>query len=271
MVKRIAVAALAMFTACTFPEQPLPPGEKLVVVHAVLDPSKSVQLIHLGVTEGANAAPTYLDRADVKLTLPDGRTLTARQDSLRDSTGKLVQTLPDYRIDLAAAGVGLVSGGKYGLRVATVAGDTVTGETTLPSASASPMPAAASFNRLADTLRLTWSAVAGARTFEVQVWSRDVFNYAGTFTYAHLNYAGFRDTSVTLAGSARYFDDDVFRLGPTPESRTHVYVLAVDDNYYEYYRLLGDPFRGAAPSRVKGGLGVFGSVVPIIQRELIVK
>jgi hypothetical protein len=272
MVRLFPLAMLALLAACTL-EEPIPPGETFVVVHAVLDPSKSVQVVNLEMTEGAKVSQTYLDRADVKLTLPDGRVLTARQDSVRDSTGKFLGTLPDYRIDLATAGATLVQGGTYKLRVATQAGDVVTGETTIPSAAPVTPSAATNFFRLVDTLRLSWSAVPGARTFEVQVWSKEVFDYCGSFcTFAHLQYTSFRDSSIALAGTAKYFDDDVFPRAQTSSgTHSYVYVLAVDDNYYAYYRQLGDPFRGAAPTRLEGGIGVFGSVVPVIQRELIVK
>lgn len=47
-------------------------------------------------------------------------------------------------------------------------------------------------------------------------------------------------------------------------------VAAVDSNYYDY-RVLSDPFVRAPPSRLQGGLGVFGSLVPVTVRTLRVQ
>ena len=46
---------------------------------------------------------------------------------------------------------------------------------------------------------------------------------------------------------------------------------ADDENYSEYDRLLGGLFIGAAPSRLQRGLGVFGSIVPVVQRQLTIR
>jgi len=43
-------------------------------------------------------------------------------------------------------------------------------------------------------------------------------------------------------------------------------VRVVDENYYEYYRRVTDPLSGAAPSRLTGAAGVFGSVAPVKKR-----
>jgi hypothetical protein len=48
-------------------------------------------------------------------------------------------------------------------------------------------------------------------------------------------------------------------------------VAAVDTNYYQYYRVPGDPFTPAVPSRLTGGLGVFGSVVPVYAKRFSVR
>ena len=67
-----------------------------------------------------------------------------------------------------------------------------------------------------------------------------------------------------LPGTASSLEGaDIFRA----RTLTTVVVLAVDANYYEYYRDLGDPFVGSPPGRLKGGRGVFGSMVPIIMRQ----
>ena len=265
MVRRIGLALVIAAGACTFPEQPLPPGERQVVVHAILDPSQRYQLVNLSMTDGTVQGPDDVFGADVRITTPDGTELTARQDTIRDQNGKFVYTRPLYRIDLQTLGVALQPGGTYQLRVQTAAGDVITGETTIPTADPAPLPAPVSFVRQRDTLRLSWPPVAGARTYEAQVWT-----VQSNYYFARLEYTAFFDSTLTLAGTAKTWNDnDVFPANQSATVRVTVY--AVDDNYYQYYRLLGDPYIGAAPSRLQGGVGVFGAVVPVAQRQLTIK
>ena len=267
MVKRLALIGCLTVAACTFPEQPLPPGERQVVVHAVLDPSQRYQTINLTMSDGRNDESGDLNNAIVTLTTPDGVELIARLDTVRGQNGEFIATKPPYRIDLQATGVSLVPGGTYSLRVQTTAGDDITGSTTIPSASPASLPPATDFVRRRDTVRLSWSSVPGARTYEVQVWSTQTYQQ---YTFTRLQYTAFRDTTLSLAGTAKDWEDgDVFPSDPFTTARVIIY--AVDDNYYHYYRRLGDPFIGAAPSRLTGGVGVFGAIVPILQRQLTLK
>jgi hypothetical protein len=147
----------------------------------------------------------------------------------------------------------------------------VTGETTIPLATPAPTPALASFQRLRDTVRLSWEPVAGAAAYEGQVWNEGVVKvieeHYAFYDFRMLRYSAFLDSALTLAGTARHFDDDIF----FPNNTAAVVVYAVDPNYYAYYRSIGDLFAGAMPSRLAGGLGVFGSMVPIAQLRLSVK
>jgi hypothetical protein len=111
-----------------------------------------------------------------------------------------------------------------------------------------------------DTLRLTWARGAAA-AFWVHIFSSDGFD---DVQLDDTEYAFFAHSSVTLAGTARTpFDEPVF----TGRTAT-VTVAAVDENFHEYYRARIDPFAPAPPSRLEGGVGVFGSIVPIIVRHL---
>jgi hypothetical protein len=267
MVKRLALIGCLALGACSFPEQPLPPGERQVVVHAVLDPSQRYQLINLSMSDGRQAESDEVLNASVNLTTPDGIELTARQDTIRDQNGKFLHTRPLYRIDLQSTGVSLVPGGKYALRVQTTVGDVITGETTIPSAAPAALPPATDFVRNRDTVKLAWGPVPGALTYEVQVWSTQTYQQ---YSYTRLEYTAFRDSTLSLAGTAKDWEDnDVFPNDPFTTARVIIY--AVDDNYYHYYRRLGDPFIGAAPSRLTGGVGVFGAIVPILQKQLTLK
>jgi hypothetical protein len=275
MVRRIGVVALLAAAACSVPEQPIPVTVRELVVHAILDPSLRYQTVTLSMTSGAKIDPGELDSAVITLTTPDGTVLTARQDASRDTTRTdfpvNFPTNPTYRIDLQAAGVSLAGGGRYRLSVVTRAGSVVTAETTIPSATPVPLPALEPFQRLQDTVRLSWSPVAGAYGYEAQVWNESVIQvieeHYAFYDTRRLRYTAFLDSALTLAGTARHFDDDVFFR----ENNSMVVVYAVDANYYAYYRAIGDLFAGAMPSRLEGGLGVFGSVVPIAQRRLAVK
>jgi hypothetical protein len=263
MVNRAFVlVTLLGLGACTFPEVPLPAGERQIVVHAVLDPTSGVQTVQLSGTAGANYAPGTFDGATVAIVMPDGREVIGVQDSMylpsRYNPVQDTIRLPIYHVRLKDIGLRIEPGQTYGLRVVTTVGDTITGTTTVPLAPPGTLQVdAVGFVRDLDTLRLGWSDIPLTRTFEVQIWAgetysvltRSVFSRPGTFTLA--------GNAASLEGS------DIFRA----HSVTTVVVLAVDANYYEYYRDLGDPFVGSPPGRLKGGRGVFGSVVPIIMRQ----
>ncbi len=259
----VFLGALAL-VACTFPEEPLPPGDSRVVVHAILDPSRSRQVISLAVTHGAAIAPADLDSAAVVVTTPGGLELAARQDSMLPTNDYFPRSTHDYSIDLADAGVSLEPGGTYQLRITLRSGHLITGSTTIPGASPAPAPQVAQLIRERDTVHVSWEPVAGARSYELQVW----------ITFAQFNSSNWRTHSAfvsvpqSLAGTATTWDDEeVFSRG----TRAAVLLFAVDENYYEYYRMVGDPYVGAAPTRIQGALGVFGSVVPVVRREFDVK
>jgi hypothetical protein len=86
---------------------------------------------------------------------------------------------------------------------------------------------------------------------------------------SHSIYRRFMAAPVDIPGTAKTPVDltDVFPI----TSRLAVEVVAVDTNYYQYYRTPGDPFTAAPPSRLTGGLGVFGSIVPVYARQFEVR
>jgi hypothetical protein len=236
--------------ACTFPEVPIDPGPPQMVVHAVLDPSHYGQVIQVGFTDGSYQNGVF-PAITATVTTPDGVVMTA------DNTG---------RFEPNAYGVTLTPGATYTLRVTSSAGHVVTGTTTIPNAEAvSLTPPFEPFIRSTDTLRMSASAVEGAASFELNVNTR----FSSQSSYSNAVYHAFSNGTVTLAGTARspLEDERLFLVG----GWTVVVLCAVDVNYYEYYRVLSDPFAGAAPSRLAGGLGVFGSVVPVIVRRVDVR
>ncbi|HEX7981535.1 MAG TPA: hypothetical protein VF461_23185, partial [Gemmatimonadaceae bacterium] len=76
------------------------------------------------------------------------------------------------------------------------------------------------------------------------------------------------DTSVTIAGTARHDNVPVFRSG----TRYVVIVSAVDGHYYDYFSHESDPYTATPlPSSVRGGVGVFGAIVPIVWQSIVVE
>ena len=225
-----------------------------LVVHAVLNPRFGEQYVvisraHTGnpssISGGIGDDDPVLG-AEVTVTAPDGTPMT----------GSALCTCPPgfYSISASRSGVRLAMGGTYTLYVRTTLGEEVSGTTTIPDA---PVNLQGTFPTLfmrdRDTLRLRWPRVPGARSYEVVVTGRG----QGEQTV----YRTFVDTAIVMPGTMLTIEgDDVFPFGSTMD----VVVSAVDANYYDYYRSQSDPFAGAAPSRLIGALGVFGSNVPIL-------
>src|SRR5262249_19061245 len=154
--------------------------------------------------------------------------------------------------DVGAAG--LIPGGTYQLRVVVPDGRTVTGRTTIPNAVPWIATAPAqTFDRTRDTLSLEWPRVAGARSYQVFVQST-----------ANV-YSVFADTSVALPGNLQSLDtgEDVFERRLTHQ----LTVIAVDENYFDYYHRTSDFLSGTGlDMHLDGGIGVFGSVVTVATR-----
>ena len=110
-----------------------------------------------------------------------------------------------------------------------------------------------------DTVSLQWSRVAGARSY--QIFIRSIASSYGVFA---------TDTSIVMPGTLQLLEngDDVFERRLTHQ----LAVIAVDRNYFEYYHRTSDLFtaRGLV-MHVDGGIGVFGSVVTVATRTIVVK
>jgi hypothetical protein len=174
--------------------------------------------------------------------MPNGDTVTASEnDQSSDYVPGRYRYSPSF----------LQLSGTYVLHVRTSLGEEVSGTTIIPNATPSLffVTLNSDFRRLRDTLRLNWPRVPGAGSYEVIVKP------------AHLDeYRVFTDTAVVLPGNMLTLAGDmVFPPGVSAS----VLIIAVDANYYDYYRAQSDPFAGAAPSHLQGAVGVFGSVVPI--------
>lgn len=262
MLRRLATAVSLACAAACVEQTGVEPSVNVIIVHAILDAAAVDQYVIVQQSNGSISSQAQVKGAVVTLALPDGTVLTADQtlDSLT-ATPRYDQPRITvvYRFALGGLGVALVPGGTYRLRVATPDGQIVTGNTTLPTvapdtASGPSLP----FDHTRDTLSMSWARVPGARSYEVLVRAPTT-----SFTM-------FVDTSVVLGGLVRSIDGDApeFVAGATQQ----VVVHAVDANYYDYYRRSSDFFtESGLISHLSGGLGLFGSIVPINSRTVIVR
>ena len=251
--------ALAAFAACV-ESSPVSPDVNTLVVHAVLDPGARHQLIVVQTTTGALSAQRQVTGAKVTIATPDGRTLTAverRDTAAVTGFGPFPKVTTIYDVDVG--GAGLIPGGTYRLRVVAPDGRTVTGRTTIPNAvpSTAALPTQ-TIDRDRDTVSLQWSRVGGARSYQVFIRS------------TRREYSVFADTSIALPGTAQDIDGEpvAFVSGLTHQ----LAVIAVDENYFDYYRRTSDLFTGAGLlMHLEGGVGVFGSVVTVATRTIVVR
>jgi hypothetical protein len=253
---RRALALVLLGASACVELEPVVPTALETLVHSVLDVSSRYQYVIVQEAWGSAAyQPTVLG-ATVTVTLPDSTVIAAVE--MRDSTLVTniagVPNVPTvYRLPLGDS-IPLIPGATYWLRVATPRGHVVTGSTTIPVAVMDTTSGApVEFEVTKDTFRLSWPRAASARRYEVFVRGQ------------HTLYATFADTSVALPGWIRsqWTFERAFAAGTTQR----VVVTAVDVNYFNYYRRSSDFFSGAGPlGHLTGGLGVFGSVVPVAAR-----
>ncbi|AHG90366.1 Protein of unknown function DUF4249 [Gemmatirosa kalamazoonensis] len=294
MRRVLASGVLALLAACEFGERSVAPGEERPVVHAVLNPTRIAQSVLVErtltgrVSVFTDSAASAVDPivsgggvpisgARVTVVGPDGTTATAietrvsRNGAAPAGTGvyRFVNTAPDAgRGEERPPGFGLaneivlVPGRRYRLRVETPDGRVTTGETLVPGSTLPPDDfRALEFNRDTDTLRLRWDALPGARTYTLRIDTP----YGAFFMFSD-------STSVSLTGELRNLFADrlprVFQAGFTQ----NVWVAAVDTNYFDYYRSANNPFTGSGIiNRLDGGIGFFGSYVPVMARALFVR
>jgi hypothetical protein len=276
--------------ACEFGEKVVPPGVERPVVHAVLNPAAGtgIVLVERTLTGRVEARDDSLASPNDPIRSAGGVPITGARVVVSDARGNFVVaeeqrllTQPVgtgvYRFPNIAVpeppprpggaprtGVAIVPGGRYQLRVETPDGTVVTGETTVPGAPGRPGGesfSALTFNRDRDTLALTWPEVPGARSYALQVETP----YGSFFLFTD-------STSLRLTGGLRNLFAErlprVFQTGFTQ----YLYVAAVDSNYFDYYRSTNSPFTGSGIiNRLSGGIGLFGSYVPILSRAVFVR
>lgn len=257
---RISLAALAatFVVAACVDQTPFTPNANTVVVHAVLDVGTRNQYVVVQSTSGALRDQREVLGAAVSISTPDGRQLIA--DEVKDSAffgtgGGAPLTTTVYRISLDRYGVSLVAGGTYSLRVVLPDGRTVTGTTTIP-------PVAPGFAHKIDTLdgvngslSLSWPRTPGVKAYELSV------------SPSPAKQGLFVDTSIVLTSQSQV---DGWRLFTS--ASTTLAITAVDENYYDYLRRASDPWTSSGLiTHLDGAVGVFGSIVPVLRRTVVLR
>ena len=262
-------AALLVLAGCELEEVEIPRTDPRIALHSVLSASAPTQVVMLERTRTGSVFligppfdltdPVVSDEgiaesgAVVRLTTPDGQTLVAREDNTTRGDGKGAGI---YRF--ALPGEALSRAGTYRLAVRTVGGTEISAETSVPAGVPALVAEQRLFNRARDTLIVEWPASPGARSYVVRI--ETPFGPRTFFTDS---------TRVRLTGELRNVDVNVLPRVFIPGFPQMVTVSAVDSNYYDWYRTNNDALSGTGViNRVRGGIGVFGSLVRLRFQEL---
>ncbi len=258
---------------------PVPTGG--LVVHAVLNPDADEQVVLLealltgrvAVDDSSKLDPLDpivskggepVSGATVRL-LADGDTLGAMATETRVVRGGVDRGTGRYAVPRER--LEIRPGARYRLHIRTADGREVTGETRVPG----PLPGLApgsgsvaqpvTLDRGTDTLRLDWSPVPGAQTYAIRVDTPR----GPWFLFSD-------STRFRLAGSLRNFFVGGVPSVWFPGFRQVASVAAVDRNFYDYNRSGNDPWGGSGLiSSVRGAIGLFGSALPLLRREVTVR
>jgi hypothetical protein len=261
---------MAWMLGCAFDEINIPRTTPTVVVHAVLNPSTTAQVVLLErtLTGQAHVRDTSFDASN-PIASDGGIPISGATVQIVDSAGQTFTGVEDkvppigkgtgvYRIQVLPA---VRLGARYELVVRTLEGETVNAFTRVPSPQATSSGALTrTFNRDHDTLVVKWNRAPGARAYTLRVESP----FGPFFMFTDT-------TEFQLNGSLRnFFAADLQRM-LIPGFRQDLLVAAVDSNFYDYYRTGNDPFTGSGIiSRINGGIGMFGSLVPLNSGTLTV-
>lgn len=275
-VSLVVLAGALLLGGCELATETVASPRASVVVHAVLNPDvdEQVILVESSLTGRVTIDSTLrfdpldpirtaggepLSRAEVRL-LSEG-----------DSVGVLAtETEYDGRLTgryvVPRSRLAITPGRTYRLRVRTADDREVTGETRVPSAEPNWSPGLGTIaqpvtlDRSVDTLRLQWVAVPDAQTYAIRVETPN----GPWFLFSD-------STRFALSGQLRNFFVGGLPSVWYPGFDQIASVAAVDRNFYDYNRSGNDPFGGSGLiSSVRGGLGLFGSALALLRREVAV-
>jgi hypothetical protein len=264
--KRAALGLVVpLWTACEIEKIGIPRTEPQVALHGVLSATAATQVVMLERTRTGTvpsfelgdpfftAAVAETD-ATVLLAASSGEIYVARED--KTVPANRGQGAGIYRFDLP--GDALDRGATYLLSVVTASGNTLAAETAVPDGVAAAIAEQRVFNRARDTVIVEWPASQGARSYLVRI--ETPFGPRSFFTDS---------THVRLTGELRNADVTALPRVFIPGFPQSVTVSAVDSNYYDWFRTHNNRLSGTGViSRVRGGIGVLGSLVRLRFTEL---
>ena len=270
----LTAALTASIVGCEIKGTTAPELEPRVVVHAVLNPTSGVQIITVertlrSILRTSSETPTQYDPINDALVViygPRGDSVVARP-ATGTGVSPGVYRVSSITVTDGSAGdaqpnvLRLRPGDRYRLRVETTIGVAV-GETTIPVAG--PIDGSrVTFNLDRDTLRVDTTTVRNAAGYYLRHEStRGVHErYVTTLNDGLLrppSSAADSAWSFSFAGETIY-----------PGLAQRFTLVAVDSNYFRYYVAGFDPFgddtRG---NTLTGGVGLFGSVAPLVSKIL---
>ncbi len=272
----LGVAMLSLTSSCDLGDQRITSPQAVAVVHAVMNPDSDEQVIlvesSLTGVSGINNKLKYNTLDPIRtaggspITGADVRLYGGTDTVGARASETIVSGRGTGRYTVARTLLSIDPGRTYRLRVRTTDGITVTGTTTVPTAGsgwfrgAGSSSIASSLFRATDTLMLDWQKTVGATTYAIRVETPD----GPWFLFSD-------STRFTLPGHLRNFFAEAFPSVWYPGFVQPLSVVASDRNYYDYNRTSNDPFGGAGLiSSVDGGIGLFGSVLPILRRDVSV-
>lgn len=278
---RAGLCLLLLAAACAREIVNIPAGPQELVLHGVLNPADTMQIVLIERTvTGAAHTPILLpftggepissdwgvpeSHVVTEITTPDGTVIQGSE------MPECFQVPPLLCSGDRASGAGvykfflrgsnLLPGGRYGFRAVTAQGEVITAETIVPLTPLVATASSSTFNRSIDTLSLSWPTSPRAPAYQVRV------------EHPSGAWSSFTDsTHVALTGALRNPDEARLPRVFLPGFRQLVTVTAVDANMYDYYRTSNNAFVGyGAVSRVNGAHGVFGAAVTVVRRNLTV-
>lgn len=271
------LVSVLTISACELAEVTVAPPAARAVVHAVLNPDATEQVIlveasltgRIDINDSLRFDPLDPIRTagGEPITGADVRLLTGSDTIGVRAPETLAAGRGTGRYAVARSALPIVPGRTYRLRIRLRDGRELTGETLVPSAptgwipGAIPTGAPVVLNRSTDTLRLSWSPTADARTYGIRVETPN----GPWFLFSD-------STRFALSGTLRNFFAQGLPSVWSPGFEQVATVVAVDRNFYDYNRSGNDPFGGTGLiSSVRGGIGLFGAVRAVERRIVQVR
>ena len=267
-----ALPAAVLAAACELATVSVPATTPRVVVHAVLNPSASSQivLVERTLTGSVRVPDPHFDPND-PIVSSGGIPISGAQVEIIDSSGTAVAGVEEVKFLPGGQGRGVYQvpivggllrlGQRYKLHIHTPQGEDVTAFTRIPAPEVTTTGGLTStINRDHDTVNVAWNSAERARAYAMRVESP--FGPFFLFTDS---------LHVRLTGDLRNLFAGQLERVLVPGFHQDIIVAAVDSNFFDYYRTNNDPFTGSGIiSRINGGIGLFGSLVTLTNGTLTV-